>query len=142
MSSLPAGILSLPLDVVGHILSRCGPRNLRRMRLISRPFRDFLDATPSVWYAARCNIGFDVNLPTSGPSEFALAHLMFGNVKCFVCGQPTSTMPHSFALQIKICSFSCLYASHNNASSIPYHSLVHATTLPEHLPYLEGSAGK
>ncbi|KAJ7857772.1 hypothetical protein B0H13DRAFT_2574208 [Mycena leptocephala] len=135
-------ILYLPRDVM---LSICGPSTLRILRSVFRAFCACLDEGPSIWRAARRNVLFDVALPPSGPSESSLAHLMFGVGACLNCRRPTSVMPHSFALAIRLCSFTCQYASlkkTTNNANMPYNfpSLVHVTTLPAALPYLEGSA--
>ncbi|KAJ7430625.1 hypothetical protein FB451DRAFT_471253 [Mycena latifolia] len=150
MSIPTASVLHLPQDVVAEMLSsHCGPATLRQLRLVSRPLRDFLDENPFIWRAARRRVLFDVPLPLTGPSEVALADLMFGNIKCFSCGELTNVMPHSFALKIKLCSPSCRYIILENglelndrASIIPpcEPRLTQCRTLPIALPYLEGSA--
>ncbi|KAJ7606382.1 hypothetical protein DFH06DRAFT_1486831 [Mycena polygramma] len=138
----------MPQDAVEEILARCGPSTLRNLRVVCRAFRACLDASPSIWRAARRNVLIDVALPPSGPREASLANLMFGVGPCFNCRRPTSVMPHSFSLGIRLCSYPCEYTTlkmKKSAEPVPelplqFPVLMHANTLPVALPYLEGSA--
>ncbi|KAF7297834.1 hypothetical protein MKEN_01407200 [Mycena kentingensis (nom. inval.)] len=105
-------LLSLPLELVHEILVLCGPLTLTTVRLVCRTLADILRISPSIWRAARARVLFGSNLPVpllkeAATLEPALATLIFGGGKCYVCQNQTRVVPFSFSLEIRVCSPSC-----------------------------------
>ncbi|KAJ7430626.1 hypothetical protein FB451DRAFT_1322972 [Mycena latifolia] len=145
--------MSIPLDILQHILSWASPCDLQALRLVCRTLQNYIDfdCSMGVWRAALRNILFPVPAPTLHAwfKLSMLPALLFGGGKCMDCRRFTSTIPYSFALGIRFCSMACEFSAlqripptPKKAPSLPnaLPGLEHRNTLPVPLPYLEGSS--
>ncbi|KAJ7134352.1 hypothetical protein C8R44DRAFT_976966, partial [Mycena epipterygia] len=149
----PSSLLSVPVDVLYHILSWASPLDLQVLRLVCRRLQVYIDDPEhtTVWRTAFRNVMFDVPRPSplTTFSYSTLPTLVFGGGKCMSCRRITPCVPYSFALGIRFCSMACEFNTLASIPSTPKKSPVlpsalpdldHHTTLPAHLPYLEGSS--
>ncbi|KAF7352475.1 F-box domain-containing protein [Mycena venus] len=94
----------LSLDVILIIMSWCGPRDLLMLRHVCKVFRALLAKNLYIWRLARANLQLGFPLPVAAPSEEWFIHYVLDSCPCTVCRRPTSELPYSFSLGIRICS--------------------------------------
>ncbi|KAJ7430632.1 hypothetical protein FB451DRAFT_1322992 [Mycena latifolia] len=121
--------MSIPLDILQHILSWASPCDLQALRLVCRTLQNYIDFDCSM-----ANILFPVPAPTLHAwfKLSMLPALLFGGGKCMMS-----------------CEFSALQRipptpkRHHLCRTLPRNALPgleHRNTLPVPLPYLEGSS--
>ncbi|KAJ6539745.1 hypothetical protein B0H19DRAFT_1180358 [Mycena capillaripes] len=98
---------SLPLDAILVIMSCCGPKDLLTLRQVCVVFRALLAKNPYVWRLSRANLQFGFPLPVAAPSEEWFLYYVLQCGPCTVCRRPTTELPYSFSLGIRICSAAC-----------------------------------
>ncbi|KAF8208682.1 hypothetical protein K438DRAFT_282165 [Mycena galopus ATCC 62051] len=128
-------ILSVPQDVIHNILAWVSPPELQTLRSTAKIFQQTIDGAQgtNVWRHAFRNVCLPPAVNTPFPPS-QIAALTFGGGPCYKCGEHARVLPYSFTLQIWFCSLACQYMKCLRSD------LQHHTTLPAHLPYLEGTA--
>ncbi|KAJ7437823.1 hypothetical protein B0H11DRAFT_2206436 [Mycena galericulata] len=100
---------SFPPDIVLEIMAWCGPKDLQQLRLAGRLLSTLLSKNQYVWRLSRANLGLGFPIPVAARNEAALASYILNGGPCTVCCRPTTELPYSFALDIRICSAACSF---------------------------------
>ncbi|KAJ6632343.1 hypothetical protein B0H10DRAFT_1977045 [Mycena sp. CBHHK59/15] len=136
----PWDISTVSDAILQQIIINCNPLELLNIQILSKRFYQILQANPSSWATARCNMDPPVPPPpevaaTGIWSESAYAQFIFGGGHCTVksCNQWTDRFPCSFAVKLRACSDKCLavlYRRLNNPTTQIKNSYLNSTAIP------------